>query len=181
MSGKKIVLRFFTIADYLEEELWLREMHNQGWKFSKFTVPCFYTFEACEPEDVIYCLDYKNKSNLDDYIRMTEDYGWEYTGSCLGWLYFRKQATLVENEGDGEIFSDNSSRISMVEHIVKTRLWPLTILFLCCVIPNTINALSGKIGWFFTIFWGFMLIIYIYLILHCSFKLKRIRRELELL
>ena len=56
----KTVTRFFTIADFIEEEKWLREMHNQGWKLSKMTPPCFFTFESCEPEDVIYRLDFRD-------------------------------------------------------------------------------------------------------------------------
>lgn len=179
MSTRKYVLRFWTISDYLEEEIWLRKMHMQGWKFSKFTAPCFYTFESCEPEDVIYRLDYKNRTESDDYMRMVEDYGWEYAGKCLGWLYFRKPASQTENEGDGEIFSDNASRIGMVEHIVKTRLLPFAVIFLCCVIPNSINAFSGRMGWFFSIFWGIMFVLYVYIIIHCGLKLRRMREELE--
>ena len=29
---RKTMLRFFTIADYEEEELWLREQHRSGWR-----------------------------------------------------------------------------------------------------------------------------------------------------
>lgn len=179
MSTRKLMIRFWTIADYIEEENWLRKMHNNGWKFNKCIAPCFYTFESCEPEDVIYRLDYKNRTETNDYIRMTEDYGWEFSGRCIGWLYFRKPASHVRNEGDAELFSDTVSRINMVEHIVKTRLLPLTVLFFCCVIPNSINALSGRLGWFFSYFWGFMFCVYVFLLLHCGIKLKRMRKDLE--
>lgn len=33
MSDRKTLIRFFTIADYEDEEIWLRQQHNCGWKF----------------------------------------------------------------------------------------------------------------------------------------------------
>ena len=56
----KTFIRFFTIADYEEEEIWLREMHKKGWRLIDMTPPCFFRFEACQPQDVIYRLDYKD-------------------------------------------------------------------------------------------------------------------------
>ena len=50
---RKTFIRFFTIADYEDEEVWLRRQHQNGWKLVKLIVPCFYIFESCEPEDVI--------------------------------------------------------------------------------------------------------------------------------
>ncbi|MBR2577469.1 MAG: DUF2812 domain-containing protein, partial [Erysipelotrichaceae bacterium] len=50
----KTMFRFFTIADYEEEENWLREEHLNGWKMVKAIPPCAYVFEPCEKEDVIY-------------------------------------------------------------------------------------------------------------------------------
>ena len=57
---RKTLVRFFTIADYEEEELWLRKQHRNGLKLVKMTPPFFFTFEECTPEDVIYRLDYRN-------------------------------------------------------------------------------------------------------------------------
>ena len=78
MTEKKTLIRFFTIADFEEEEAWLREQHNMGWRLVKATLPCFYTFDRCEPEDVIYRLDFKNGEEEGDYFQMFRDYGWEY-------------------------------------------------------------------------------------------------------
>ena len=57
MSKTKTFLRLFTIADYEEEEQWLRSQHQKGWKLQKIYFPCFYVFEECQPEDVVYRLD----------------------------------------------------------------------------------------------------------------------------
>ena len=174
----RTMIRFFTIADYEDEEIWLRQQHQQGLKLVKVTIPCFYTFEECEPEDVIYRLDYKNGLQDEEYMNMLEDFGWEYFDECLGWLYFRKPAGEVHDEEEGEIFSDNISKVEVVESIVKTRLVPLTVVFLCCVIPNLLNSMRGAQGGcskFFTVFFSLMFMIYVYLIIHCSLKLKSIR------
>lgn len=181
MSNMRI--RFFTIADYEEEEIWLREQHNKGWKLMKMIPPCFYFFESCEPQDVIYRLDYKNSTQTEDYMQMLKDFGWEYFAQCIGWLYFRKPADTVESDQDGELFSDNASRVELVSHVVKTRLVPLAIIFLCCVIPNLIRAVSDEYlsgpGTFFGVFFGIMFAVYVFLIVYCGTKLKRIRDKYQ--
>ena len=175
---RKTFVRFFTIADYEEEEIWLREQHRQGWKLTDMTPPCFFGFESCEPADVVYRLDFKNDEQSDDYLQMAEDFGWEYFAQCFGWLYFRKPAESAEAEGEDELFSDNASRVEMVSQIVRRRMVPLAIIFLCCVIPNLLNALRGGMAGlssFFGGFFGAMFVIYVYLIVHCGLKLRQLR------
>ena len=53
MNNKKTVIRFFTIADYEDEEIWLHNQHMSGWKLVKMILPCFYIFEKCTPADWI--------------------------------------------------------------------------------------------------------------------------------
>ncbi len=175
---RKTFIRFFTIADYEEEEIWLRNQHLGGWKLVKLTAPCFYTFESCEPQDVIYRLDYKNNAQTEDYMQMLADFGWEYFERCFGWLYFRKPAEEAASEGDGELFSDNASRLALADHVVKTRLLPLAVIFLCCVVPNLFNAVNDRMGGlstFFGICFGIMFVVYVSMIVYCGIKLKRIR------
>jgi len=176
---ERTIVRFFTVADFQEEENWLREQSKKGWKLKKMVPPCFFVFEQGTPEDVIYRLDYKNNAECKDYMQMLSDYGWEYAGKCLGWLYFRKPATDVTEQNDGELFSDNSSRMGMVEHVMKTRLLPLAIIFFCCVLPGLSRALDGKFGTFYMVFWLIMLGIYVFLLVYCGIKLKKIKKNLE--
>ena len=174
----KTVVRFFTIADYEEEELWLREQHKKGWRFDRLTAPCFYEFESCAPEDVVYRLDYKNSQQTDAYMQLVQDYGWEYCGNILGWLYFRKSSNSFESEADSELFSDNVSRVEMVGRIVKTRLLPLAIIFLSCILPNLLRAINGTGGVLESIllcFFGIMFAVYVFLLTYCGTKLKKIR------
>ena len=179
---RKTKIHFFTIADYEEEERWLREHHKNGWKIVEMIPPCVYIFESCEPQDVIYRLDYKNAAQTPEYMQMLEDFGWEYVAQCMGWLYFRKPAEEAASENEGELFSDNISRVEMVTRIVKTRLVPLAIIFLCIVLPNLAKALSGLNGsasGFFTVFFGIMFVIYVYLIVYCGIKLRKIRSRYQ--
>ncbi|WP_350453958.1 DUF2812 domain-containing protein [Slackia heliotrinireducens] len=181
---RKTWVRFFTIADFEEEEAWLRSQQQNGWKLAKMTPPGIYTFESCAPQDVIYRLDYKNSSQTDEYMQMLKDFGWEYCEQCFGWLYFRKPAASVEAEADGELFSDNASRAEMVGHVVKTRYVPLMIIFLCCVIPNLVLSVihggSGAFELVLGIVFGILAVIYVYLIVHCGTKLKAMQERYRL-
>lgn len=180
---RKMKLRFFTVADYEEEEIWLRNHHKNGLRFVKFIAPCFFLFEPCTPEDVIYRLDYKNEKQSNDYLQLFRDYGWEYLDSFGGWFYFRKPAAEIQVESDGEIFSDTASKADMIQHIIKTRMLPLFLIFVCCLIPNWINSFSGDLGatgTFFSILFSALLVLYLYLLIHCGRKLKKLKAIYEL-
>lgn len=175
---RKTFIRFFTIADYEEEEAWLREQHQSGWRLVGLTPPCFYVFEACEPQDVVYRLDFKNAKPSGEYLQLARDFGWEYFMSSMGWLFFRKPTDAAMEPDEDELFSDNASRADMAASIVRTRLVPIAIIFLCCVLPNLFNAVSGRLGafgWIFTRLFGAIFLLDVYLIVHCGIKLKRIR------
>ena len=72
MKKLKKEIRWFSIMEYEKEENYLSKRHLEGWKFKSVTFPGLYTFERCEPEKVIYQLDY-NKEGIkhqSEYIRM---------------------------------------------------------------------------------------------------------------
>ena len=77
MSELKKEFRWFNIMDYKKEETYLSKRHQKGWKFKKVTFPGIYTFEKCEPENVIYQLDYNKDvvKHQSEYVRMFEDCG----------------------------------------------------------------------------------------------------------
>lgn len=173
----KMVTRFFTIADFEEEEEWLRKQHQQGLRLDHMTPPCFFYFEECEPADVVYRVEYTNAEANSEYRSMYADFGWEYVGKCTGWHYFRKPYDEAASEEDSELYSDNASRIEMVEKVLKTRLLPLMVIFLCCILPNFNRAIDGALGAFFTVFFSIMAVVYIYLLVHCGLKLKRLKER----
>lgn len=179
MNNRKTIIRFFTIADYEEEEIWLRAQHQKGWKLVKMTPPCFFTFEECAPADVAYRLDYQNNTESSSYFQLFGDYGWEYIGRCVGWLYFRKPASETDSEQDSEIFSDNQSRLDLINHVMKTRLLPILIIFLCCVVPNLFRSIgtSDPLSTAFAVFFAVMTLLYLYLLVYCGLKLRKLREK----
>ena len=182
MADTVTKIRFWTIADFREEEDWLREMARGGLHLLRMVVPCFYIFEKGEPRDVIYRLDFTNDAESGDYARMLGEFGWENCGRCMGWIYWRRDADAIANEAEGELFSDDESRLDMVKKVVQRRMLPLLIIFLCCVLPQFVRALDGKnlyANGFFLWFFAVMTVLYVYLIVHCGGKLRRMQKELE--
>lgn len=179
----KKFFRFYTISDWVEEEEWLREQSKKGFKLCKLNPPVSYSFEETEPEDVIYKLEYKNAKAEFDCNSMYQDYGWEYCGSCLGWNYYRKPASQINSENDGELFSDKESKIEMLERIIKTRMLPLVTIFFCCLIPSFGNLMrlqsKGIFDYIFVGLFTFLFFFYIYLFIHCGRKLRAMKKNLS--
>ena len=72
--------KWFSIFNYEKEQEYLQEQHKKGWKFIKVTGLGTYHFEECEPENVVYQLDYNKEgsANKEEYIKMFADCEWEY-------------------------------------------------------------------------------------------------------
>lgn len=177
MNRRKTMVRFFTIADYEEEERWLSARHQSGWKLTRIIPPCFYIFEECEPQHVVYRLDYKNNSEDREYFQLFSDYGWEYFASFAGWLYFRKPASEADTQQDMKIFSDDASRIEMINQILKTRLLPLVIVLFCCLVPSCIQSAreTEPLATVLTVIFSIFTLLYAYLSLHCGIKLQKLK------
>ena len=143
--------------------------------------PCFFKFEKVEPKEVVYQLDYKNEKVTGAYLQMFRDYGWEYSGSCMGWNYFSKLKSQIENENEMKIFSDSESKIEMIDRIFKTRMLPLVIIFCAIIVPNLMRILSSVNGPSDPLFIIILMIfaLYIYIFLHCGLKLKKIKNKLK--
>jgi len=135
MKTKK-QFKWFTIFEYEKEQDYLRDMHKQGWKFVKVTGFGMYHFEECQPQDVVYQLDYNQEglSHKDEYLRMFSDCGWEYLQDYAGYSYFRK--AVSENGIAEEIFCDDESRLQMMERVMKGRMVPLLAIFFALLLPQ---------------------------------------------
>lgn len=176
----KIYVRFFTIADFEEEEAWLRRQHRAGLRLIKTVIPCFYIFEQCTPEDVVYRLDYTNYAQDEEYMQMFRDYGWEYFNDCMGWLYFRKPAAQIQSADESELFSDAISKVGMLQHVFRTRMLPILIIFFCCLLPNFVLIACRKPNTSgFNLFALVIvpLLVCFFLIFHCGLKLRRLKQR----
>ena len=63
MRDRKISFRVFMVPEWKKEQEYLRKQHKCGWKFTKVNFGICYHFEKCEPEDVVYQLDYNQDGN----------------------------------------------------------------------------------------------------------------------
>ena len=114
---KKVVYRIATIADYDREALYLGKMHAQGWKlkevsYSILVVAVKYTFEKCQPEQVVYQLDFypMKRSERASYLQLFKDCGWEHITDFNGFSYFRKLYSGVESDAEFEIYNDAAGK-----------------------------------------------------------------------
>ncbi|EPD87953.1 DUF2812 domain-containing protein [Streptococcus sp. HPH0090] len=158
---KKVVYRICTIADYDREALYLRKMHAEGWKlkevsYSNLVVAVKYTFEKCQPEQVVYQLDFypMKKSERASYLQLFKDCGWEHITGFNGFSYFRKPYSQIESDAEFEIYNDAAGKLAMVKRILIMRMLPVLLLF-SVLLPVFLKLLSGR-GYFS---WGMFLIV----------------------
>ena len=160
---KKVVYRIATIADYDREALYLSKMHAEGWKlkevsYSSLVIAVKYTFEKCQPEQVVYQLDFYpiKKSERASYLQLFKDFGWEYITDFNGFSYFRKLYSGVESDAEFEIYNDATGKLAMVKKILTMRMLPVLLLF-SALLPVFSKLLSGRS--YFS--WGMFLIVII--------------------
>lgn len=181
----RVRFRFWTITDYEEEEQFLREQHREGWRFKRYVLPGFYLFDRCTPEDMVYRLDFDQavKGEKMGYLKMYQDYGWEYLFDVNSFSYFRKPAEGLDKET--EIFSDNDSRLEMVRRIFWRRMMPLLCVFLCCLVPQLFaqyvrwreyGDMGAKV---LSIIFDVLFVLYVWLFIHCGRGIHRLRKKYQ--
>ena len=139
MKDVKKEFRWFSITEYEKEAEYLRRRHKEGWKFKNVTYPGIYIFEKCEPQDVIYQLDYNPDGikNQGEYVQMFEDCGWEYLKEFAGYTYFRKPAEKMEKEEN--IFCDDQSRLDLLNRLFRGRVIPSMVIFVGLLVNGYLN------------------------------------------
>ena len=182
MSETKKELRWFSIMDYEKEARYLSRMHQKGWKLVKISLRYLYVrayiFEKCQPEEVIYQLDYNQEGmkNQMEYVKMFEDCGWEYLLEFAGYSYFRKSEAQMSREE--EIFCDDESRLDMMNRIFRGRVIPLIVIF-CCSVVNGYNAMAGHREYVLASVFSILMILYIVIFLQFTLKYISFRRKIK--
>ena len=179
---RKIGFHFYTIPEYEEEQTYLTKMHKTGWKFVKYVFPCFYVFEKCEPADVIYQLDYNQEGikEREAYYQMYRDCGWEHLCNVMGYSYFRKPAE--GSYAKDEIFSDDASKLDMVERIYRGRMIPCLILFFGVLCPQILLQFTADNRFNRVIFIMYLIVFIVYINMFVKFYYKRhkLRKRMNL-
>ena len=187
---KKVVYRICTIADYEREAIYLREMHAQGWKlkevsYSSLVVAVKYTFERCQPEQVVYQLDFypMKKSERASYLQLFKDCGWEHITDFNGFSYFRKPYSQIESDAEFEIYNDVAGKLAMIKRILIMRMLPILLLF-SALLPVFLQFVSGgsSFSWekfLIVIIHSVLLIVYAIQISYIFWRLIQKWRELS--
>ena len=181
MKEKKLEARIFTIADWQKEEQYLRKRHKEGWKFVRVSLPGWYHFEKCTPEEVVYQLDYNEEGlkHKDEYIQMFHDCGWEYIQDFGGYSYFRKPVSAMQTEE--EIFCDNESRLDMMRRVFAGRYVPVLLILALLIIPNLFTQLhsTDADAPILVALFLIMLAIYAWAAISFGYRYWKIKRQLE--
>lgn len=180
MAKRKVLFKWFTIADYLEEEVWLTQQQQKGWKLVDIKPIGIFVFEETTETQAIYKLDFKNQNPTEDYIQMYRDYGWEYVTKCIGWNYFRSIDGTQVGAEELDIFSDDASKLEMIQEVFQKRILPIVAIFLSVILPNLfikINVSSGIASFIFN-FYVILALVYIILLGYTGWKLLKLKRSL---
>ncbi len=178
MKTKK-QFKWFTVFEYEKEQEYLRDMHKKGWKFVKVSGFGMYHFQECQPEDVIYQLDYNQEglSQKDEYIKMFNDCGWEYLQDYAGYSYFRK--SVSESGIAEEIFCDDESRLQMMERVIKGRMLPLLVLFFAVLLPQFVLNACVYNNYTIATITGIILVMYISVFGICAQKYFQYKNKIN--
>ena len=181
MKKEKTKIAFFTVPEYEKEQEWLHKEHQAGWKLIGITLPCFYRFEECEPEDVVYQLDYNQEGmkHKGEYIQMFHDCGWEYITDMAGYAYFRKPVLQMKEKE--EIFYDDDSKMDMIKRIFTGRMIPLIIIFFLVVIPQLQKQsyLSTSVNRMVLVLLVLVTILYISVFVKFSIQYWKLKKRIE--
>ena len=180
-------IKFFLLPDYEKEEEYLTEMHRTGWKLKNVSYGSVYIFEKCEPENVVYRLDFAEDKDKDmqSYIAMFREYGWEYMQDVNGYSYFRKKIDkLADQDQDAELFSDNESRLAMMKNIINQKLMPVWVIFMGILIPNFVKAMMHGFDHLpfhtiLTVLFVFLFVGYSYIIMHCEIEFQKLKKKYQ--
>lgn len=128
-----------------KETTWLNNMAKEGYALTKFFAG-FYTFEACEPGEYEYQIDFGDKmyAVTDDYREFMEENNVEIVCLWGYWVFLRKRAS----EGKFVLYTDVESSIEHYTKILKM-FKVVTAIELICFIIETFAAMNGVAVGFF--------------------------------
>lgn len=171
---RKRVFKLFLAWQDDQENKWLEKMAEEGWKLIKYNF-LVYTFEKMEPKKYIYKTDFKanQKHDLQEYLAIFEDAGWEHVTEYAGWHYFRTEPGKAKTL---DIYSDTNSKMDMFKRLLYFLLMPLIGIL---IISFTIVFNSGfpHIKFMIVLRVVYVMLIFLlgYSVLNILYKMKRLK------
>ena len=157
-----------------KEEIWLRDMANQGWHFKAISFPGNFEFEQGKPKDFVFRLDYFNNTakEKDGYLQLFQDGGWDHMGEYYGWQYFRKEA--IDGQAP-EIYSDNESKVTKYQRLLLYLIIFLPIYF---NFFNILNRSENGVIKAVTFIMFMMFILYVYAMLRLLQRIGQLKKKI---
>jgi hypothetical protein len=165
--------RLFWAWQDEKEEAWLREMAKQGWHLQSFSGPGIYNFQQGEAKNIIYRMDFRTmtKQDMQEYLQIFHDAGWEYIGDLSSWQYFRKEVKPGE---EMEILTDAESKIAKYQRLLALLVVFLPILL---IFNNRLNQNEGSLIIDIARFAVFLLILlFIYSVVMILRRISQLKR-----
>jgi hypothetical protein len=175
MSGEILRKRkWFWVWQDEEEEKWLREMAQQGWHLQTMEIGGLYTFESGESRDDVYRLDFLSAygKDMESYIQLFADAGWEHVGQLGSWQYFR---TTAENGEAPEIYSEPESKIQKYSRVLLLLVSLFPIYFLLLVVMDTPETLFFDIV---KIFFTLLILLFAYVEVRILRRISQLKKKL---
>ncbi|MFC1983825.1 DUF2812 domain-containing protein [Chloroflexota bacterium] len=157
-----------------QEEAWLRRMSQQGWHLLSVGLAGIYRFQADEPCDCVYRLDYQTykKKDEQDYLQLFSDAGWEHIGYMSNWHYFRKEV----REGEApDIFTDVESKVAKYKKVL-THLAFFAVIIIVVLSRNI--WFEYPYSWWFVVraIYLFLTASLVYSIIKLLLRIRHLRR-----
>jgi hypothetical protein len=176
----KTCFRFFSITGYEAEEQWIHEMFLRGWKLDDVRFQCVYTFEKTEPADMAVRLEYSDvpPESRRDHEAMMKDRGWDCLCAGGNWYYFARPAD--PDPAENVFFSDDVSRLIMIQRIFQKRYLLLFLLLFFLIVPGIV--FSGIKGGTDASFIGWIVLagVYIIALVYCWLGFRRLMKKYSL-
>ena len=149
----KVIYKFFWLWNYDQEDNWLNDMSSKGYELISVGC-CRYKFRKCECNEYIHRIEFYNNfikvSKRVKYISFIEETGVKYIGTVNHNLYFSKKS----NQGDFEIYSDNTSKIKYLNQMLIFMITFSIInliagsfnLFIASTLTSYINPMNFMVG-----------------------------------
>ncbi|ELK45655.1 DUF2812 domain-containing protein [Bacillus sp. SB49] len=172
---KRTIRIFFTWQDNKEAE-WLQSMAKDGWHLARYRFG-LYTFIQGEPGEYVYKLDYRNGTDedIDSYLALFEEAGWEKVERFHGWHYFRKPLTV--NEDAPDIYTDHETEAHKYRLLVNL-LIPLFLVTLVLAATIFQPGVTGHpIYTALKVLYGFLIALYVISIVQLKVKINKLTQN----
>ena len=151
MKRKKLFLTLDVLSnsDWLEERL--RTEHAHGWRLVTYNWLGFFTFEKCQPADVVYRFEFSQGFWTQGMVRIYQDAGWTKILDKTGTLLLKRKLAEGELASDALLYEDRRTQLEARLPALKRLVWGEVFIFLFILyLLYTIftgNHLGIKLHW----------------------------------